>query len=114
MDAIKVITTTYHLKMKFPTKVGIGKVCGEQVLSKECYLQELCQGEKDVKMTEPLMEEDREKAKDCTNLVPPPPPEERLLEVEMRDENALIQGENDEPLEIITLNPKNSEATVKD
>lgn len=36
--------------MKFPTEVGIRKVCSEQVLYRECYVQELKVREKDVKM----------------------------------------------------------------
>lgn len=29
LNAIKAITSTYHLKVKFPTEAGIGEVCGE-------------------------------------------------------------------------------------
>ncbi|KAF5464252.1 hypothetical protein F2P56_014344 [Juglans regia] len=29
LNAIKAITSTYHLKVKFPTKASIGEVCGE-------------------------------------------------------------------------------------
>ena len=32
----KVATSTYCLKVKFPTKNGIGKVKGDQVLAREC------------------------------------------------------------------------------
>lgn len=33
----KAATSTYCLKVKFPTDNGVGKVKGDQVLSKECY-----------------------------------------------------------------------------
>ena len=33
----KAATSTYYLKVKFPTEHGIGEVKGDQVLSKECY-----------------------------------------------------------------------------
>ena len=33
----KAATSTYYLKVKFPTKHGIGKVKGDQVLARECY-----------------------------------------------------------------------------
>lgn len=53
LNALRVITSTYYLKMKFSTKVGIGEVCSEQVLGPECYVQELKDGEKDVRMVKP-------------------------------------------------------------
>ena len=33
----KVTTSTYCLKVKFPTENGVGKIKGDQVLAKECY-----------------------------------------------------------------------------
>ena len=33
----KSATSTYYLKVKFPTENGVGKVKGDQVLAKECY-----------------------------------------------------------------------------
>ena len=33
----KVATSTYCLKVKFPTENGVGKVKGDQVLAKKCY-----------------------------------------------------------------------------
>ena len=33
----KAATSTYCLKVKFPTDNGVGKVKGDQVLAKECY-----------------------------------------------------------------------------
>lgn len=84
LNSIKVITSTYHLKIKFPTKAGVGEVCGEQVLALEYYVQELHQGERNVKMTESLI-----KKKPVVNLVLPPPIEEKAPEVETRDESAL-------------------------
>lgn len=49
MNALKAIISTYHLKIKFPTGEvrgprGIGEVRGEQVLARECYVQELILG----------------------------------------------------------------------
>lgn len=29
LNTLKAITSMYHLKMKFPTEVGVGEVCGE-------------------------------------------------------------------------------------
>ena len=34
----KATTSTYCLKVKFPTENGVGKVKGDQVLARECYL----------------------------------------------------------------------------
>ena len=33
----KLATSTYYLKVKFPTENGVSKVKGDQVLAKECY-----------------------------------------------------------------------------
>ena len=33
----KVTTSTYCLKVKFPTNSGVGEVKGDQVLARECY-----------------------------------------------------------------------------
>lgn len=41
LNNLKVVTSTYHLKMNFPTKVDVGEVRGEQILRRECYVQEL-------------------------------------------------------------------------
>lgn len=50
MNALKAIISIYHLKIKFPTGEvrgprGIGEVRGEQVLARECYVQELIPGQ---------------------------------------------------------------------
>ena len=33
----KATTSTYCLKVKFPTDNGVGKVKGDQILARECY-----------------------------------------------------------------------------
>ena len=37
LNCWKVVTSTYCLKVKFPTKNGVGEVKGDQVLARECY-----------------------------------------------------------------------------
>ena len=37
LNAIKVIPSTYHMVIKFPTKNGVGMVRGDQCMAKECY-----------------------------------------------------------------------------
>ena len=37
LNSWKVATSTYCLKVKFPTDNGVGEVRGDQILSKECY-----------------------------------------------------------------------------
>lgn len=41
LNSLKAITSTHQLMIKFSTEIGIGEVCGEQVLVRECYIQEL-------------------------------------------------------------------------
>ncbi|GFS41682.1 hypothetical protein Acr_00g0075770 [Actinidia rufa] len=38
LGIIKAITSTYHLKMKFPTLTGIGKVKGDQKVARQCFI----------------------------------------------------------------------------
>ncbi|XP_022158687.1 uncharacterized protein LOC111025147 [Momordica charantia] len=37
MHMLKAIPSTYHQSMKFPTSGGVGKIKGEQRVSRECY-----------------------------------------------------------------------------
>lgn len=37
LNSLKVVISTYHLKMKFPIEASVGKVRGEQILKRECY-----------------------------------------------------------------------------
>ncbi|XP_040987650.1 uncharacterized protein LOC121235367 [Juglans microcarpa x Juglans regia] len=38
INNLKVVTSTYHLKMKFSTKAGVDEIQGEQILARECYV----------------------------------------------------------------------------
>ncbi|KAF5465239.1 hypothetical protein F2P56_015264 [Juglans regia] len=38
LNSLRAMTSTYHLKMKFSTPLGVGKIRGEQVLAHECYV----------------------------------------------------------------------------
>ena len=38
LNRLKAATSTYCLKMKFPTPQGIGEICEDQLLARECYL----------------------------------------------------------------------------
>ena len=37
LNWLKAITSTYCLKVKFPTTNGIRQICGDQLLARECY-----------------------------------------------------------------------------
>ena len=37
LNRLRVVMSTYHLKVKFPTAHRVGKIKGEQVLARECY-----------------------------------------------------------------------------
>ncbi|GFZ12862.1 hypothetical protein Acr_23g0012470 [Actinidia rufa] len=38
LGGIKAITSTYHLKLKFPTPTGIGEIKGDQKVSRQCFI----------------------------------------------------------------------------
>ena len=41
----KVVTSIYHLSVKFPTEHGVGQVQGDQLAARECYLAMLAMDE---------------------------------------------------------------------
>ena len=45
LHRLKAATSTYYLKVKFPTTHGVGEIKGDQVLAKECYQATLASGE---------------------------------------------------------------------
>ena len=38
LNSWKVVTSTYHLMIKFPTDYGVGELRGDQVAARECYV----------------------------------------------------------------------------
>lgn len=56
LKSFKVITSTYHLKIKFSTKMGIRKVQGEQTLVRECHVQEMTKRSDLITLEKELME----------------------------------------------------------
>ena len=45
LNSWKAVTSTYHLSVKFPTEHGVGKVQGDQLAARECYLVMLAMDE---------------------------------------------------------------------
>ena len=45
LNSWKVVTSTYHLLVKFPTEYGVGQVQGDQLAIRECYLAMLAMDE---------------------------------------------------------------------
>ena len=45
LNSWKVVTSTYHLSVKFPTEYGEGEVQGDQLAARECYLAMLAMDE---------------------------------------------------------------------
>ncbi|XP_035551091.1 uncharacterized protein LOC118349676 [Juglans regia] len=79
LNDLKVVTSTYHLKMKLPTETSLNEVRGEQILARECYVQEL-------KVGAPIV---------CTvdngsKQSPPPPLVEDSQKIKARNEDYLV------------------------
>ena len=45
LNRLRATTSTYYLKVKFPTTHGVGEIKGDQVLVRECYQAALASGE---------------------------------------------------------------------
>ena len=45
LNRLRAATSTYYLKVKFPTTHGVGEIRGDQVLARECYQATLASGE---------------------------------------------------------------------
>ena len=45
LNRLRPVTSTYYLKVKFPTAHGVGEIRGDQVLARECYQAALASGE---------------------------------------------------------------------
>ena len=57
----KAVTSTYCLKVKFPTKQGVGEIRGDQVLARECYQAVLASKENHTRIIEDKTQEIVEK-----------------------------------------------------
>lgn len=49
LTALKAITSILHLKIKFPTDFGVGKVRGDQKISRQCYVHTMFSSDDKVK-----------------------------------------------------------------
>ena len=59
LNRLRAVTSTYYLKVKFPTIHGVGEIRGGQVLVRECYQATLASGENHtwvINEPEPILE----------------------------------------------------------
>ena len=58
LNTLRAMTSTYHLKVKFPIAYRVGEIKGDQVLARECYQVALTSGENHtwvIKEPEPIL-----------------------------------------------------------
>ncbi|XP_028106746.1 uncharacterized protein LOC114305817 [Camellia sinensis] len=87
LNAFQVVTSTYHLAMKFPTDLGVGTMRREQTVAREYYVASL----KEVKLKETMIIEG----------------------LDVRDEDELVRGELVEELVEVLIDPTNPTKTVR-
>ena len=59
LNKLRAVTSTYHLKVKFPIAHGAGEIKGDQVLARECYQATLASGKNHtwvINEPEPILE----------------------------------------------------------
>ena len=64
LNRLKALTSTYCLKVKFPTPYEIGEIIRDQLLARECYQATLASGESHTWMVEEGPPKPMEEAKD--------------------------------------------------
>ena len=79
LNKLKAATSTYYLKVKFPTDHGIGEIKGDQVLARECYQAALAPRENHTWMI------------DESELVPKPTEVPQEVEVIFRDSSKVLK-----------------------
>ena len=50
LNSWKMVTSTYHLSVQFPTEYGVGQAQGDQLVARECYLAMLATDEQNQTM----------------------------------------------------------------
>ena len=79
LNKLKAATSTYYLKVKFPTDHGIGEIKGDQVLARECYQAALAPRQNHTWMI------------DESELVPEPTEVPQEVEVIFRDSSKVLK-----------------------
>ncbi|KAL0462691.1 UNVERIFIED_CONTAM: hypothetical protein Slati_0156700 [Sesamum latifolium] len=41
LNAFQVVTSIYHMKLKFPAGAGVGEVRGDQYVARKCYVESI-------------------------------------------------------------------------
>ncbi|KAL0291865.1 UNVERIFIED_CONTAM: hypothetical protein Scaly_2617400 [Sesamum calycinum] len=48
LNLFRAIASTFHMKLKFPTSVGVGEVVGDELMARVCYVNTLKRSRKEV------------------------------------------------------------------
>ncbi|KAK3000990.1 hypothetical protein RJ639_022170 [Escallonia herrerae] len=99
-SSLYAVVSTYHLKMKFPMKNGIGEVKGDQTTTRQCYVTSCRSKNKEALIIEDLREDTKmQRGEPDENLV--------NIEVYLGDEDKTVRiGSNlkeDTKLELVNL-----------
>ena len=68
LNRLKAVTSAYCLKIKFPTPNGVGQICGDQLLARECYQAVLASRENHTRVVEEEPKESSQKLEEV-NLI---------------------------------------------
>ncbi|KAK3029965.1 hypothetical protein RJ639_038770 [Escallonia herrerae] len=100
LNQLQAVVSTYHLKMKFPTKHGIGEAKGDQTTTRQCYVTSCQSKNKEALIIEDLREDIKmQRGEPVENLI--------SIEVHPKEENKRVRiGSNlkeDTKLELVNL-----------
>ncbi|KAK3000374.1 hypothetical protein RJ639_020438 [Escallonia herrerae] len=100
LNQLQAVVSTYHLKMKFPTEHGIGKVKEDQTTARQCYVTSCQSKNKEALIIEDLREDSKmQRGEPVEDLI--------SIKVHPREENKIVRiGFNlnkDTKLELVEL-----------
>ena len=107
LNALRAVVSTYHLAMKFPTRVQVGEVRGDQADSRQCYVMSTRVAEKQKAVNTIFHLEDVDSPPAPNNIY------HTLVELDPREKEKQKRGGPVKELDSIQVDDQHPERTVQ-